>query len=100
MTIEWEDVSSYSYQDRLRDKEPSSWELKVPYHEGHRPLSIKIHRRRDYGPDVWLLSCYSIMLGPRKLKATDVDEAKKEAVQYIHELIKAMDTAIGEVAHG
>ena len=94
--MKWEDDSHYSHQDRIADKQPTCWKLEIPVLE-FKPIVVKVHRMQG-SPSTWHLSCTSIVLGPHQLWASDIDDAKKEALQHLHMVIGQMSTSIGEVS--
>ncbi len=74
------------------------WTLSIPVLD-FKAILVKIHRSPSK-PDekIWYLSSFSPTIVHKPLEASELDEAKQEALQYLHEIINAMDTAIGAAA--
>lgn len=82
---QWVDRSTYGRGQVNRV--PTCWELGV----GHLS-AVCVHRHID-APGAWFVTCYALRLEKFKLKATDIEEAKKEA------LLKVADYRKGYVKY-
>lgn len=58
------------------------------------PLEIVVHRHID-APGVWHVSCHRIGLERRALEATDVFEARGEAILVVRDAVGALSAAVG-----
>lgn len=88
MKEKWQDETSYSRSDTKR--EPGVLTIKL---DG---WSVVLHRL-IYDPGRWFLSTRSVsLLKDHKLDATDVEEAKKEAIK----IVKATAKKIYDQAKG
>jgi hypothetical protein len=78
MMIEWEDVTSYSRDERGRIA-PQSWEARFG------DIRLCVTRHRDYRG--WVMQCYGICRSFRmhSLGIEDVEDAKAEAVTLLKE---------------
>lgn len=77
MKQKWEDVSSYS---RGQDRVPNTWEIR--FKDGVR---IALHRL--YGAEGWFVSCSSLCIERKPLKAVDADLAKTEAILFVYRTV-------------
>lgn len=74
LAARFEDSTSRSRGER--GAEPREWTLRIA------ELLIIIHRS-IYDPGNWFLSCPEMSIEDHKLKATDADGSKKEALNYV-----------------
>lgn len=87
MKIEWKDRTSYSRNGSR--VEPRVWEIV------HGPMRVTVHRHIGYAPDAWLVTCNAVGLDCYELvRGLSADEAKKRALQVVHEELSAFLTAV------
>lgn len=84
--IQWNDESTFSKGDT--DRTPWSWVAKAG------PISLSVHRHKDWEPTDWLLTCPLFDVS-QLLAATDIDEAKKEAVDMVRTKLRAALEELG-----
>lgn len=77
MTVEWQNVTSYSRSDL--DRTPRSWEAKIG------PVRLTVHRWMHGKADEWFASASPGLFELRPLKSRGVDESKAEAVEMLHQ---------------
>jgi len=93
--MKWEDTSHRAGQS-FDPPEPTCWTLRIPVLE-FRDIVVVVHRTQKE-PNIWHLSCQSIVLGPHQLWNSKIEGAKVEALQHLHMVIGQMATSIGDVA--
>lgn len=76
---EWKDTTSYCRSDKKR--EPTAYTLKL---EG---LSITVTCGHIYHKPNWVMHCYNLKIDTQKLKASDLEGAKTEAIYEVKKLI-------------
>ena len=74
MNHKWEDISSYSRNDKERI--PSVWQIDIG------GLSLCVHRHIHYPKDSWLFSC-DLLFDKYELDSKNIDEAKDEAINLV-----------------
>lgn len=74
----WTDVTTYCRDDR--DRTPRSWAA------SDKCLRILVHRQRDC-PGRWYVSAYALNIVDSELLATDIREAKAEALKACRDTI-------------
>ena len=75
--IVWKDTTSYSRSDK--ERVPRTWEADLP------GVRLIVTKHRDYG-DEWTTSCYPLYNEVCGLQTTDVEEAKKKALErFVYE---------------
>jgi hypothetical protein len=89
---EWRDESSYGRGERGTD--PRVWELRPA-----NGLRIVVHRYTgcDY---LWFVSCVAARLDTRQLRATDIAEAKAEALSLVRSQIAVWHEAMERLTKG
>jgi len=86
--MKWKNESSFSQAEK--DKTPNCWVAKAGR------FKLTVHRHIHYPPTTWLLSCDGVRLECWELSATNIKEAKREAIEIVRKrLIEAIE-AMGE----
>jgi len=71
---EFKDISSYGQKDKN----------KIPHHYTYcGAMPFAIHRHIYFPKDSWVLTCSTLDIDLLLLNATDIEEAKREAFNYI-----------------
>lgn len=90
--MRWNDTTSYGHPRRRGVDEPDTWDL-----DG-APTVFCVHRYLSM--DDWFLTCRAFGLDMHKLTATEIDDAKAEAVDLVRqryrEFIKAWGAFLEE----
>lgn len=73
--INWEDTSTHSRNDKVREPNSYSWKL--------NKLKVSIHRHIHYPKDQWLCSCYLLNLDKVELMNKDTEKAQNEALNLV-----------------
>ena len=86
MAVKWQDVTSYSRDDK--DRTPRTWRMDV--------CGISLSVTRRHGLDGWYLICepwHSLRL----LTSADADDAQAEAMELIGRRARELAKAFGEI---
>lgn len=75
--MSWEDATSWAKSDEDRS-EPRAWMYRV------QDLRVTVHRLHRAPPDLWFVSCPTLGIDTRRLKAADAAEAKVEALGIVY----------------
>jgi hypothetical protein len=81
MKLIWKDGTSYSQGDKNRV--PRIWDAVVSDGDYRTRSILSVHRHIHYGPTAWLVTSNVVGFDCRVLKATDVEEAKREGVKAV-----------------
>lgn len=62
-------------------------------------VDIVVHRHIDYEAKTWLLSCYGVRIDKVRLKNTDLEKAKEEAVLLVGAYLRKLTRDWQKVAY-
>lgn len=83
----WKDDSSYSRNDP-HPRVATVWSLELP-----QRLRVIVHRH-IHVPGVWFLSCHRLGIDTEQLKASELEDAKAEALETLIELVSRFGGAL------
>ena len=86
--MKWQNESSFSQAEK--DRTPRYWVAKAGC------FKLAVHRHIHYPPTTWLLSCDGVRLECWELSATDIDAAKREAIEIVRGKLTEAIAVIGE----
>ena len=89
-TPTWRDTTIY-FQSDTGQREPETWEISEP------PLTLTVTRHNDYGPRAWLLICPAADLNLHRLRAREIEAAKKEALAVVSARLQALLDAVNKL---
>lgn len=87
--VEWKDVSSYDRNDK--ECIPSSWLCTF----GN--VDVRVHRHIHYGKNTWLTSSRFLNIEKRVLANSEVELARREAIDIIKRNINGRIAELKEV---
>ena len=57
-------------------------------------LEISVHHYVGYPPEMWLVTCHDVRIGPRGLKSKDIEDAKNEAINVVRAVVNEWAAAL------
>jgi len=87
---EWKDVTSYDRRDTVRD--PKTFTVQVG------DLRICVTCDHIYHKPNWVMHCAALNIDTKRLKATNLEEAKVEAIDIVKFRLATLSSNIKEVA--
>jgi hypothetical protein len=57
-------------------------------------LEISVHHYVGYPPEMWLMTCHQVCIGPRGLKSKDIEDAKAEAIGVVRAVVNEWAAAL------